>query len=102
MPGDSSPRAPSQPADLPSREADLARCRPVDAHHRLAERRLAASALADEAERLTRPHRERHAVHGPDRARAQAERVPDREMPREVHHLEQRRRAGLAHAAITG
>jgi hypothetical protein len=102
MPGDCSPLAPSQPADLPSPEADLARRRAVDAHHRLAERRLAASALADEAERLARPHRERHAVHRPDRARAKAERVPDREMPREVHHLEQRRRARLAHAALSG
>ena len=50
--------APGQPADLPPREADLARRRPVDAHHGLAEGRLSASALADEAERLARPHRE--------------------------------------------
>ena len=54
--GHRAPRAAGQPPDLAAGEADLARGRRVDAHHRLAEGGLSAAALAHEAERLARAH----------------------------------------------
>src|SRR5262249_21029012 len=70
---DSTALAPRQLSDLATGEAEVARARRVDAHHGLAERRLPATGLADEAERLARPHRERHAVHGAQPADAASE-----------------------------
>ena len=58
-------RAGARPSiSLPSNRISPAR-RLVDAHDRLAERGLAAAALADEPERLARPHVERDAVDAP-------------------------------------
>src|SRR5919108_1944648 len=84
-----------QPSDLAAGEADIARRRRVDAHHRLAERRLAAAALAHEAERLPRLDAQRDAVDGAQPADAPAEGVAHGKVPREVDELEQRR----AHAS---
>src|SRR5262249_35995009 len=89
---DRSPLAPGQPADLASGKANVARGRRVDAHDRLAERRLAAAALADEPQRLARRDGQRHAVHRPQPADAATEGVAHREVPDEIDELEQRGR----------
>src|SRR5262249_4068899 len=78
-----------QATDLPAGEADVAGRRAMDAHDGLAQRRLAAAALADEAQGLSRPHGERHAVDGTEPAGASAEGVTDREVPREIDELEE-------------
>jgi hypothetical protein len=87
-----------------------------EAHDRAAERRLAAARLADDAERLTRLHREVDAVHGAHEAdRALEEPRLDREVLLEVGDLEDRAvggavrrrhghrpdRAGLGHASCS-
>ena len=83
-------RSPAREADRRRRTVDAITVLPsVDLPHHFADRPSARHTASD-------------AVHRPDRARAKAERIPDRKMPSEVHHLEQRRRARLAHAAITG
>src|SRR5262249_50503453 len=98
--GDIAALARGQPPDLAPVEADRPRRRRVDAHHGLAQRRLPAPALADEPDRLARPHRERHTVDGPHPVGAPPERVAHGEMPRESLDLEERRRR--AHAFQTG
>ena len=88
--GDGAPRAAGQPADLAAGEADLARGRRVDAHHRLAQRGLPAAALAHQPEGLARAHLQGHAVDGAQPADAPAERAAHREVALEVDQLQQR------------
>src|SRR5262249_28099130 len=73
-------------------ETDLAAGRRDDAQNRVAERRLAAAALADQAERLAGGDLERHAVDRLDRAAPAAkEAAADREVHAQVAHGEERR-----------
>src|SRR5262249_53817739 len=88
-------------ADLAPGEADVARRRRIDAHHGLAESRLAAAALADEAERLAGRHRQRDAVHRAQRADASPEGIAHGKVTDEIDDLEQRR-AHASTAAATG
>ena len=73
----------------------------VQAHEAAPERRLAAAGLADEAERLARPHLERHVVdglHASDLAADDATPL-DREVLRHALGGEQRL---VAHEASSG
>ena len=80
-----------QARDVRRLEQDATRARLVDAGERLAERGLAATELADDAERFARPHIERDVVERLDRACAQPEHVVHREMPLELGYLQQGR-----------
>src|SRR6185369_12620984 len=88
-------RRATEAADVLAVEADRARGRVDEPEEHPPDGRLAATRLADEAERLAPPDREAHAVDGLDLVdRALEDPAPDREVLDEVPHLDERHARG--------
>ena len=81
-------RAGIEAGDAPSREPDLALALPLQAEQGARERRLAAAALADDAEGLALGHREVDAVHGTHAGPAAQQSAPRAEFDREARGTE--------------
>ncbi len=92
-----------QPGDLPALEPDRPRRRLQQAHDRPAERRLATSGLADEAEGLARLDGEADVVDGPHPGNLTVEEDArlDREVLDDVADLEQRAHLSCPPVSVT-